>query len=245
MILISVIFLNRQLIDANGKTVLELINHLRKGIKCIIIFVLIQVKDHLLVLNQVIFYLYLFIYTYLVIFCEKKKKDCEKKFSRPDSLTTHIKTHSNVRPFVCSFQGCGKAYYHSRSLKKHEKIHEITEQSPPPPPPPSYEQVVMTTNNNFDPMQTQLLQQQQQQLTSMPFDTNMSYYQSPQQPPSLNTTSTPTNTSFNSTTPVNFNFPTTTATTPTTAVNTSNDYVIVNNNIIQNYMGSSPLSGDH
>lgn len=244
MILISVIFQNRQLIDANGKIVLELINHLQKDIKCIIIFVLIRVKDHLLVPNQVIFNLCLFIYTHLLIFC---KIDCEKKFSRPDSLTTHIKTHSNVRPFVCGFKGCGKAYYHSRSLKKHEKIHEITEQSPPPPPPPSYEQVVMTTNNNFDPMQAQLLQQQQQQqqLTSMPFDTNMSYYQSPQQPPSLNTTPTPTNTSFNSTTPVNFNFPTTTATTPTTAVNTSNDYVIANNNIIQNYMGSSPLSSDH
>lgn len=62
--------------------------------------------------------------------------DCEKKFSRPDSLTTHIKTHSNVRPFVCLFTGCGKAYYHSRSLKKHEKSHE--------PPPPSYEQVMST-----------------------------------------------------------------------------------------------------
>lgn len=112
----------------------------------------------------------------------------------------------------------------------------------------------MVTNSNFDPMQTQLLQQQQQQqqlqqqLTPMSFDANMSYYQSPQQPPSLNTTPTPTNTtSFNSTTPVNFNFPTTpvTASTPTTAVNTNHEFVIVNNNMIQNYMGSSPLPGDH
>ncbi|KAG2199695.1 hypothetical protein INT47_012831 [Mucor saturninus] len=81
--------------------------------------------------------------------CEWQKcaRNCEKKFSRPDSLTTHIKTHSNVRPFVCLFAGCGKAYYHSRSLKKHEKSHE------PSPPPPSYEQVMSTgqvpVNNSF------------------------------------------------------------------------------------------------
>lgn len=48
---------------------------------------------------------------------------CGKRFSRPDSLTTHIKTHSNIRPYVCSFKGCKKAYYHSRSLKKHERTH--------------------------------------------------------------------------------------------------------------------------
>jgi hypothetical protein len=53
---------------------------------------------------------------------------CGKRFSRPDSLTTHIKTHSNVRPFICNVKGCGKAYYHSRSLKKHEKTHEIQQQ---------------------------------------------------------------------------------------------------------------------
>ncbi|KAI7884939.1 hypothetical protein K492DRAFT_124443, partial [Lichtheimia hyalospora FSU 10163] len=51
---------------------------------------------------------------------------CGKRFSRPDSLTTHVKTHSNVRPFICPVKGCQKAYYHSRSLKKHEKTHENT-----------------------------------------------------------------------------------------------------------------------
>lgn len=54
------------------------------------------------------------------------KPGCGKRFSRPDSLTTHIKTHSNVRPFICLAKGCGKAYYHSRSLKKHEKTHEAS-----------------------------------------------------------------------------------------------------------------------
>jgi hypothetical protein len=58
-------------------------------------------------------------------------KGCGKRFSRPDSLTTHIKTHSNVRPYVCSFKGCKKAYYHSRSLKKHERTHAGHESGDP------------------------------------------------------------------------------------------------------------------
>lgn len=60
--------------------------------------------------------------------CSWQKSDhittgCNKSFSRPDSLDIHIKTHSNVRPFKCTYEGCTKAYYHARSLKKHEKVH--------------------------------------------------------------------------------------------------------------------------
>lgn len=62
-----------------------------------------------------------------------KALGCGKRFSRPDSLTTHVKTHSNVRPFICPVKGCQKAYYHSRSLKKHEKTHENTIQTSAPP----------------------------------------------------------------------------------------------------------------
>lgn len=49
---------------------------------------------------------------------------CDKRFSRPDSLSTHVKTHSSVRPFACLFENCSKAYFHSRSLRKHTKSHE-------------------------------------------------------------------------------------------------------------------------
>ncbi|KAI8064918.1 hypothetical protein BDF21DRAFT_304731, partial [Thamnidium elegans] len=52
-------------------------------------------------------------------------QDCGKRFSRPDSLTTHAKIHSNIRPYICEFidcgKACGKAYYHLRSLRKHER----------------------------------------------------------------------------------------------------------------------------
>lgn len=48
---------------------------------------------------------------------------CDKRFSRLDSLNTHVKTHSNIRPHACPVQNCNKAYFHSRSLRKHAKTH--------------------------------------------------------------------------------------------------------------------------
>jgi len=50
--------------------------------------------------------------------------DCGKRFSRADSLGTHMRTHSTVRPFVCRVAGCGKAYFHARSLRKHQSVHD-------------------------------------------------------------------------------------------------------------------------
>ncbi|KAI8393361.1 uncharacterized protein BYT42DRAFT_550762 [Radiomyces spectabilis] len=46
---------------------------------------------------------------------------CDKRFSRPDSLNTHCKTHTGQRPHACPVPDCGKAYFHSRSLRKHFK----------------------------------------------------------------------------------------------------------------------------
>ncbi|RUS13954.1 hypothetical protein BC938DRAFT_477597 [Jimgerdemannia flammicorona] len=68
------------------------------------------------------------------LICESFLSGCGKRFSRPDSLTTHVKTHSNVRPYVCPVKGCGKAYYHSRSLRKHEKTHDVRHQGHGLPP---------------------------------------------------------------------------------------------------------------
>ncbi|KAI9478762.1 MAG: hypothetical protein EXX96DRAFT_484341, partial [Benjaminiella poitrasii] len=54
---------------------------------------------------------------------------CNKTFSRPDSLSTHIKTHSDIRPYSCSMPGCEKAYFHSRSLRKHVKSTHMKKQT--------------------------------------------------------------------------------------------------------------------
>ncbi|CDH51659.1 zinc finger protein glis3 [Lichtheimia corymbifera JMRC:FSU:9682] len=54
-----------------------------------------------------------------------KIQDCDKRFSRLDSLKTHMKTHLPVRPHLCTEHGCNKAYFHARSLRKHLKSHAI------------------------------------------------------------------------------------------------------------------------
>ena len=44
------------------------------------------------------------------------------------ALTEHLNRHQNIRPFVCLFNGCGKAYFTSFELKQHSmKFHEQNE----------------------------------------------------------------------------------------------------------------------
>ncbi|KAI9316995.1 hypothetical protein BX666DRAFT_131724 [Dichotomocladium elegans] len=49
--------------------------------------------------------------------------DCNRRFSRLDSLQMHLNTHSSTKPFTCPENGCDKAYFHARSLRKHLKSH--------------------------------------------------------------------------------------------------------------------------
>ena len=78
----------------------------------------------------------------------KKKKllGCGKRFSRPDSLTTHSKIHSNVRPYLCAFENCGKAYYHLRSLRKHERTHEVRSEDGTT----NNNKAISSNNNNYN-----------------------------------------------------------------------------------------------
>ena len=44
---------------------------------------------------------------------------CDKEFSRPDKLKSHIITHSGIKPYRCSI--CGKDFARRPHLKEHER----------------------------------------------------------------------------------------------------------------------------
>jgi hypothetical protein len=46
---------------------------------------------------------------------------CEKRFTRPYNLKSHLRTHTDDRPFICNV--CGKAFARQHDRKRHEDLH--------------------------------------------------------------------------------------------------------------------------
>lgn len=53
-----------------------------------------------------------------------KCKVCDKRFTRPSSLQTHMYSHTGEKPFACSVEGCGRHFSVVSNLRRHKKVHK-------------------------------------------------------------------------------------------------------------------------
>ena len=53
-----------------------------------------------------------------------KCKICDKRFTRPSSLQTHMYSHTGEKPFACNVEGCGRHFSVVSNLRRHKKVHK-------------------------------------------------------------------------------------------------------------------------
>jgi len=58
-----------------------------------------------------------------------KCKVCDKRFTRPSSLQTHMYSHTGEKPFQCEVEGCGRHFSVVSNLRRHRKVHKGDAQS--------------------------------------------------------------------------------------------------------------------
>ncbi|PSR92425.1 hypothetical protein BD289DRAFT_481051 [Coniella lustricola] len=58
-----------------------------------------------------------------------KCKVCDKRFTRPSSLQTHMYSHTGEKPFKCEHPNCGRNFSVVSNLRRHRKVHKGENQS--------------------------------------------------------------------------------------------------------------------
>ncbi|KAG8526976.1 uncharacterized protein KY384_008405 [Bacidia gigantensis] len=53
-----------------------------------------------------------------------KCKICDKRFTRPSSLQTHMYSHTGEKPYACEHEGCGRHFSVVSNLRRHRKVHK-------------------------------------------------------------------------------------------------------------------------
>ncbi|KAI9803506.1 MAG: hypothetical protein M1825_001849 [Sarcosagium campestre] len=53
-----------------------------------------------------------------------KCKVCDKRFTRPSSLQTHMYSHTGEKPFACDVDGCSRHFSVVSNLRRHRKVHK-------------------------------------------------------------------------------------------------------------------------
>jgi uncharacterized Zn-finger protein len=53
-----------------------------------------------------------------------KCRICDKRFTRPSSLQTHMYSHTGEKPFACNVEGCGRHFSVVSNLRRHKKVHK-------------------------------------------------------------------------------------------------------------------------
>ncbi|KAG6007867.1 hypothetical protein E4U21_005455 [Claviceps maximensis] len=58
-----------------------------------------------------------------------KCRVCDKRFTRPSSLQTHMYSHTGEKPFACEIEGCGRHFSVVSNLRRHRKVHRMDARS--------------------------------------------------------------------------------------------------------------------